>query len=98
LQPEIFEPTKNCSHTALYCLDLAVHSITLSVCSPTRAIRLRACMSGDLSAKKKYVDEILIDLMDERAMSARIHASSMGGVQASPTTACHSSRVMTEKR
>jgi hypothetical protein len=36
--------------------------------------------------------------MDERVMSARIQASSMGGVQASPSTACRSSRVATEKR
>jgi hypothetical protein len=43
-------------------------------------------MSGDLSAVEKSVEEILIDLMAEKVMSAGIQASSMGGLQASPST------------
>jgi hypothetical protein len=44
-------------------------------------------MSGDLSAVEKSVEEILIDLMAEKVMSTGIQASSMGGLQASPSTA-----------
>jgi hypothetical protein len=56
-------------------------------------------MSGDLSAVEKSVEEILIDLMAEKFMSVGIQASSMGGLQASPSTAQDlSSRTATEKR
>jgi hypothetical protein len=49
-------------------------------------------MSDELSATKKIVEEVLIELMTERVMSEReisasIQASSMRGVQASPSTA-----------
>jgi hypothetical protein len=49
-------------------------------------------MLGELSATKKIVEEVLIDLMTERVMSKReisasIQSSSMRGVQASPWTA-----------
>jgi hypothetical protein len=40
---------------------------------------------------EKSVEEILIDLMAEKVMSVGIHASSMGGLQASPLTARWSS-------
>jgi hypothetical protein len=43
-------------------------------------------MSGDLSAVEKSIEDILIDLMAEKVISAGIQASSMGGVQASPST------------
>jgi hypothetical protein len=57
-------------------------------------------MSGDLSAVEKSVEEILIDLMAEKVMSVGIQASSMGGLQASPSTGHRSvpSRTATEKR
>jgi hypothetical protein len=44
-------------------------------------------MSSDLSAVEKSVEEILIDLMSEKVMSAGAHASSTRGFQASPSTA-----------
>jgi hypothetical protein len=44
-------------------------------------------MSGERSAIEKSVEEILIDLMAEKVMSAGVQASSMGGLQASPSTA-----------
>jgi hypothetical protein len=43
-------------------------------------------MSDKISAVEKFVKEILIDLMVEKVMSAGIQASSMRGVQASPST------------
>jgi hypothetical protein len=57
-------------------------------------------MSSDLSAVEKSVEEILIDLMDEKVMSAGIQASSTRGLQESPSTRCQSvpSRTTTEKR
>jgi Ni,Fe-hydrogenase III large subunit len=62
-------------------------------------------MSEELSAVEESVKEVLIDLMTERVMSERVmsvgvQASSMRGVQASPSTARGSgpSRVVTEKR
>jgi hypothetical protein len=62
-------------------------------------------MSDELSAAEKIVEEVLIDLMTERVMSERemsasIQASSMRGVQASPSTArgAGSSRPSAEKR
>jgi hypothetical protein len=57
-------------------------------------------MSGDFSVVEKFVEEILIDLMAEKAMSAGAQASSTRGVQASPSTAHRSgpSRTATEKR
>jgi hypothetical protein len=55
-------------------------------------------MSGEHSALEKSVEEILIDLMAEKVMSVGIQASSMGGLQASPSTGRRSSRTMTEKR
>jgi hypothetical protein len=49
-------------------------------------------MSDELSTAEKIVEEVLTDLMtervmSERSMSASIQASSMRGVQASPSTA-----------
>jgi hypothetical protein len=57
-------------------------------------------MSDELNAMEKIIEEVLIDLMAEKVMSASIQASSMRGVQASPSTAHGSgpSRVITEKR
>jgi hypothetical protein len=62
-------------------------------------------MSDKLSAAKKIVEEVLIDLMTERvmferAMSASIQASSMRGLQASLSTTrgAGSSRPSAEKR
>jgi hypothetical protein len=62
-------------------------------------------MSEELSTVEESVKEVLIDLMTERVMSERvmyvgIQASSMRGVQASPSTARGSrpSRPTTEKR
>jgi hypothetical protein len=57
-------------------------------------------MSDKLSAAEKSVEEILIDLMAERVMSTEFQASSMRGVQASPSTSRRSgpSRVANEKR
>jgi hypothetical protein len=43
-------------------------------------------MSGERSAVEKSVEEILIDLMAEKVMSAGVQASSTGGLQASPST------------
>jgi hypothetical protein len=48
-------------------------------------------MSDELSTAEKVVEEVLIDLMTERVMSERglstgIQASSMRGLQASPST------------
>jgi hypothetical protein len=44
-------------------------------------------MSEELSAIEKSVEEVLIDLMAKKLMSIGIQASSMRGVQASPSTA-----------
>lgn len=44
-------------------------------------------MSGDLTAVEKSVEEIFIDLMDEKVMSVGVQASSTVGLQASPPTA-----------
>jgi hypothetical protein len=57
-------------------------------------------MSGDLSVVENFVEEILINLMAEKVMSAGVHASSTRGVQASPSTERRSgpSRTATEKR
>jgi hypothetical protein len=49
-------------------------------------------MSNELSPVEKVVEEVLIDLMAERVMlerrmSAGVQASSIGGFQASPSTA-----------
>jgi hypothetical protein len=62
-------------------------------------------MSDELNAVEKEVEEVLIDLMAERVMSKRrmfasVQASSTGGVQASPSTACGEgpSRTTTETR
>jgi hypothetical protein len=44
-------------------------------------------MSDELNAAEKCVEEVLIDLMAEKVMSAGIQASSTRGVQASPSTA-----------
>jgi hypothetical protein len=57
-------------------------------------------MSDELSAIEKCVEEVLIDLMAEKVMSAGIQASSTRGVQASPSTARGSgpSRAAAEKR
>jgi hypothetical protein len=37
-------------------------------------------MSDDLSTIEKFIEEILIDLMDDQFMSTGVHASSMGGL------------------
>jgi hypothetical protein len=57
-------------------------------------------MSDELSGVEKSVEEFLIDLMAERVMSTRVQASSMRGVQASPSTARGSgpSRAAKEKK
>jgi hypothetical protein len=44
-------------------------------------------MSDELSATEKIFEEVLIDLMTERVMSASIQVSSTRGVQASSSTA-----------
>jgi hypothetical protein len=56
-------------------------------------------MSDEFSVVEKLVEEILIDLMAEKVMSAGIQASSTRGVQASPSTArgFGASRISTEK-
>jgi hypothetical protein len=59
-------------------------------------------MSNEFSAAKKVVEEFLIDLMIEQvmSMSSGIQASSMRGLQTSPSTAhgAGSSRPLAEKR
>jgi hypothetical protein len=57
-------------------------------------------MSDELNAVEKSVEEVLIDLMAKKVMSAGIQASSMRGVQASPLTAHGSgpSRAVVKKR
>jgi hypothetical protein len=57
-------------------------------------------MSDELNIVDNLVEEVLIDLMAERVMSIGVEASSMRGVQASPSTARGSrpSRPATEKR
>jgi hypothetical protein len=57
-------------------------------------------MSDELNATEKVIEEVLIDLMAEKVMSVRAQASSMRGVQASPSTAHGSgpSPPATEKR
>jgi hypothetical protein len=57
-------------------------------------------MSDDLSAIEKSVEEILIDLMAEKVMSAGAQASSTRGLQASSSNARRfgPSRTATEKR
>jgi hypothetical protein len=54
-------------------------------------------MSGDLSAVDKSIADILIDLMTEKFMSARIQAPLTGAFQASPSVARRSSRITIEK-
>jgi hypothetical protein len=44
-------------------------------------------MSGDLSIVEESIEEILIDLMAKKVMSAGVQALSMRGVQASPSIA-----------
>jgi hypothetical protein len=57
-------------------------------------------MSKEISAAEKSFEEILIDLMAEKLMSAGIQASLMRGVQASSLTSCGSgaSRAVTKKK
>jgi hypothetical protein len=57
-------------------------------------------MSSDFNEIEKSIEEILIDLMDEKVMSMGVQASSTRGVQASPSTSHGSgaSRVVTKKR
>jgi hypothetical protein len=57
-------------------------------------------MSDKLNAAEKFVEEVLIDLMAEKVMSVGAQASSMRGVQDSPSTSRRSepSRPATEKR
>jgi hypothetical protein len=43
-------------------------------------------MSGDLNAAEKVVEEVLIDLIEERMMSPGVQASLTQGVQASSST------------
>jgi hypothetical protein len=56
-------------------------------------------MSGERSAIEKSMEEILIDLMIEKVIFARVQASLTGGLQASPSTRRRSglSRTATEK-
>jgi hypothetical protein len=44
-------------------------------------------MPNEINTIEKSVEEVLIDLMAEKVMSAGIQASSTRGVQASPSTA-----------
>jgi hypothetical protein len=49
-------------------------------------------MSDELSTAEKIIEEVLIDLMTERVMSERgmstgVHASSLGALPSSPSTA-----------
>jgi hypothetical protein len=44
-------------------------------------------MSGEHSAIENSIEEILIEPMDEKAMSKGVQASSMGGLQSSSSTA-----------
>lgn len=60
--------------------------LALSTFPPIRDIWSRACMSSDLSAIEKSVKEILIDLMAKKVISRGAQASSMRGLQASPST------------
>jgi hypothetical protein len=48
----------------------------------------RVCMSDELSAAEKVVEEFMIDLMNERvmSMSTGVQASSMRGLPTSPST------------
>jgi hypothetical protein len=55
-------------------------------------------MLGKASALEKSVEEILMDLMAERVMSVGLQVSSIGGLQASPSTGRHSTQNATEKR
>jgi hypothetical protein len=57
-------------------------------------------MSDELSAIENPIEEVLIELMDEKVMSIGIQASSMREVKASPSTARGSgpSQATTEKR
>jgi hypothetical protein len=57
-------------------------------------------MSCECSVVEKFIEEILIDLMAKKVISEGAHASSMRGLQASPSTACRyaPSRIATEKR
>jgi hypothetical protein len=55
-------------------------------------------MSGEHSALEKSVEEILVELMAEKVMLVGIQASLTGGLQASPSNGCRSSRTAIEKR
>jgi hypothetical protein len=55
-------------------------------------------MSSEASALEKSVEDILMELMDEKVIFVGIQVSSNGGLQASPSTGRHSSRTATEKR
>jgi hypothetical protein len=57
-------------------------------------------MSDELNTIEKLTEEVLIDLMAEKVMFAGIQASSMRGVQSSPSAARGSepSRAAVEKR
>jgi hypothetical protein len=48
-------------------------------------------MSGEHNTLEKFVEEILIELMDEKVIYVGIQVSLTGGLQASPSTAHHSS-------
>jgi hypothetical protein len=48
-------------------------------------------MLGERSIVEKSMEEILVDLMNERVMFVGIQASSTSGLQASPSTARRSS-------
>jgi hypothetical protein len=48
-------------------------------------------MSGEHSTLENSMEEILVDLMDDKVMSIGIHASSTRGLQESPSTAHGSS-------
>jgi hypothetical protein len=56
-------------------------------------------MSGDFIEVVKSVEDILIDLMDEKVMYIGVQASSMRGVQSSPSISHGSgpSQVVIEK-
>jgi hypothetical protein len=57
-------------------------------------------MSDELNTIEKSIEEVLIELMDEKVISIGIQASSTRGVQASPSTTrgFRPSRAADEKR
>jgi hypothetical protein len=55
-------------------------------------------MLDEPSTLENFVEDILVDLMDEKIMSIEIQVSSTGGLQESPLTGCRSIQSTTKKR